>query len=656
VAAPGLLLVGHDAFEAGAQRLLLHLARRLVRAHGLRVEIVLLGGGALEAAYAEVAPTVVLADPAQWERHFAGCAARGLRAAIVNSAVSAAVVPVLAGAGIPATLLVHELPRLLAEKGAEAAARAGAAGARRLVFAAEAVRDGFAAVAPFEAGQARILPQGNYQGVGFDAAARARVRRALGLAEGTGLVLGAGYADLRKGFDLFLQAWRILARRRRDVVFAWIGGMDPGLAAYLGPELAAARAGGRFVLAGPRADAAEWFSAADAFCLPSREDPFPTVAVEALAAGLEVAAFAGAGGVPGLLEGGGGEVVALGDAAALAGALGRMLGRARGRDRAALGRVAGRRFGFGDYARAVLGEAMPGLARVSVVVPSFNYARHMAARLASVFAQAHPVEEVLVLDDASTDGSVAEAERVAAAWGREISVLRNARNGGAVMAQWRRGVEMARGDWVWIAEADDEADPAFLATLAGRLEAAGDVVLAACDSRAVAEDGAVLWPDHQDYFALAGAEGLRGDGLFGAREFAARFLGVRNLLVNASALLFRRDALLAALRRCEAALAGYRMAGDWHLYLELLAPGGAVAWVAAPLNSHRRHGGSVTGALEAGRHLAEIARVQAHALAVLGGDAAMAARQAAYREELAATMGVAGGPRGRRRGRRMAAE
>ena len=77
-AAPGLLLVGHDAFPAGAQMLLLHLARQLWRAHGVRLEILLLGGGALRDAYAAVAPTTVLADAAAWPAHLAGCAARGL--------------------------------------------------------------------------------------------------------------------------------------------------------------------------------------------------------------------------------------------------------------------------------------------------------------------------------------------------------------------------------------------------------------------------------------------------------------------------------------------------------------------------------------------------------------------------------------------------
>jgi hypothetical protein len=162
----------------------------------------------------------------------------------------------------------------------------------------------------------------------------------------------------------------------------------------------------------------------------------------------------------------------------------------------------------------------------------------------------------------------------------------------------------------------------------------------ACDSRAVDGDGAVLWDSHQEYYALAGAAALAQDGLFAARDFAARFLGERNLLVNASAIVFRRSALRAALSRCAPALAEYRMAGDWHLYLDLLGrSGGQVAWVAAPLNSHRRHAAGVTAGLDPARHLDEIARAQAHARAVLGA-AVDEARQLAYLAEIGAELGV----------------
>ena len=643
-AAPGLLLVGHDAFPAGAQMLLLHLARQLRRAHGLRLEILLLGDGALHAAYAAIAPTTVLAHAADWPAHLAGCAARGLSGALVNSAVCGAIVPLLAEAGIAATLLVHELPRLLAEKRAEGAARAGAAAARRIVFAAPAVQAGFATVAPFDAAVARTMPQGNYRGVVYDPAARARVRGELGLAEGQPLVLGAGYGDLRKGFDLFLQTARSLARLLPDAVCAWIGALDSSVSAYLGPEIATAEASGHFLLPGFREDAADWFSAADVFCLPSREDPFPTVALEAMAAGLKLVAFAGSGGIPPLLNDGGGVVVPMGDPPAMAAALAGLLANAgEPPARAAAAVRAQAEFDFPRYATSLLAEALPDLPRISVVVPNYNHARHLGTRLASVFGQTHPVAEVLLLDDASTDDSLAVARREAAAWRRDLGEIVNRRNSASVFAQWRRGVERAVGDWVWIAESDDAADPALLAALVARLGTAQDIVAVACDSRAIDGDGAVLWDNHQDYFAQAGVTELARDGVFAARDFAARFLGERNLLVNASAILFRRTALRAALARCATALAEYRMAGDWHLYLDLLAHGdGEVAWVAAPLNLHRRHGAGVTARIDPARHLDEIARAQAHARALLGARVD-ADRQRAYLNEVAATLSLGDG-------------
>ena len=638
--APGLLLVGHDAFAAGAQMLLLHLARQLRGMHGMRLEILLLGGGALYADFAAVAPTTVLEDPALWPDHVAGCAARGLCAALVNSAVSGAIVPVLAEAGIPATLLVHELPRLLAEKGARGAARAGALAARQIVFPAPVVQEAFAEVASFDPAVAVLLPQGNYRRVTFDAAARLRVRAELGLLPAQKLVLGAGYGDLRKGFDLFLQAWRSLSRLRADVVFAWIGAIDPAVLSYLGPDIAQAEATGRFRRPGFRTDAADWFSAADAFCLSSREDPFPTVALEAMAAGLKLVAFIGAGGISPLLEEAGGIAVPMGDPPEMAEALHRLLAaQADPPARAAAAAGAQATYDFARYTATLLAHAVPDLPRISVVVPNYNHARHLPSRLASVFAQSHPVAEVLVLDDASTDDSLVVARAAAADWGREIAVVANRRNSGSVFAQWRRGVERAIGDWVWIAESDDCADPSLLATLAARLDTAEDVVAVACDSRAIDVVGAELWPSHQDYYAKAGVSELARDGLFAARDFAVRFLAARNLLVNASAILFRRVPLRAALARCAPALAEYRMAGDWHLYLDLLARSeGQVAWVAAPLNHHRRHAAGVTAGLDRARHLDEIARAQVHAVALLGARADVG-RQAAYRAEVAEALG-----------------
>ena len=191
---------------------------------------------------------------------------------------------------------------------------------------------------------------------------------------------------------------------------------------------------------------------------------------------------------------------------------------------------------------------------------------------------------------------------------------------------------MARGEYLWIAEADDEADPAFLSALSAVLRGTPDIDLAFTDSRAIDGEGKLIWPSYRDYYLQSDAAALTGDGIFAARDFARRFLGQRNLILNASAVLWRRSALLGALARCGAELDRYRMAGDWRIYVELLAESdGHVAYVAKPLNAHRRHAASVTHTLDAGQHVAEIGLVHAAIRARLGLNDA---DQETYRHEV----------------------
>ncbi len=145
-----LLLVGHDAFPAGAQLLLLHIGRYLTRVYGMQVHFLLLAGGALEDAYAEAGKLTVPADVEALERVLAELHAQGVRRAIVNSCAAAGLCERLAGMGIETTLLVHELPRLLGERRLLEVARQGAAAARQVVFAAGCVRDRFAEQVPFD--------------------------------------------------------------------------------------------------------------------------------------------------------------------------------------------------------------------------------------------------------------------------------------------------------------------------------------------------------------------------------------------------------------------------------------------------------------------------------------------------------------------------
>ena len=639
-----LLLVGHDAWQGGAQLLLLSLGRHLRDVRGMEVAFVLLGGGALAAEYQAVGPTVILAGLHDLRHYIQVAVAQGYSRAIVNTSAAAVACEELVRAGVACTLLIHELPRLLRERGLVDAAGRGAALSEHVVFAAPYVRDRFHELAAVPPGRAVVLPQGIYRPVNVAPADAAAMRARLGLPEGALLAVGMGYADLRKGFDLFLQVWRMAQAADTAIHLLWAGAIDPQVLAYLGGEMAAATTTGTFHYMPFSTDAGDWLACADVFLLTSREDPFPSVVLEAMSAGVPCVAFEESGGAPDLLrEYGAGCAVPLGDAAEMVRQMRVIMLQTRPADRERLARSARRHFGWEAYADGLLRLADPEALQVSVVVPNYNYAHYLAGRLGSLFAQTYPVAEIVVLDDASTDNSAAVVRDVAAAAGRGVRWVPGASNSGSVFKQWRRAADLARGDWLWIAEADDQADPAFLATLCRMLADTPDAVFAFSDSRAVDAAGAALWPDHQGYYASSGAAMLGEDGVFQADDFLRNCLSARNLILNASAVVWRRTALQRALRRCGADLEGFTMAGDWRIYAEALSQGGTVAYVARPLNTHRRHAASVTHSLPAARHLDEVGRMHRHMKSVLGADPALVRGQRQALEEARTALREAAG-------------
>ncbi len=585
----------------------------------MRLEILLGAAGPLDAEFGRIAPTRVVAfDDPGLPAVLLAYRRAGVDAALVNSCAAGGVAAALAGLDMRVVLLAHEMDGILHEKNLVAAAAAGLRAASAVVVAASEVAHGLARATGFDAGRAIVLPQGIYRT--RITADRGAARALLGVAADETVVLGLGYADLRKGFDLFLAMARMQDGPRQDgptqeararLRFVWAGGMDPDLARHLGPEIEAAVAAGVFVNAGFVADPAPLFAAADAFALTSREDPFPSVALEALASGVPVVAFEGTGGMPALLrEVRGGAAVPRGDLAGFRAALIRAAATPAA-TRARVERLVTQRFAFDAYAHRLLGLVRPEALDVSAVVPSCNYERYMDERLGSIFEQTHPVREVIVLDDASTDGSVARAREAASRAGREIAVHVAAENGGSVFAQWRRAAEQAQGEWLWIAEADDAADPRFLEALAGKLARVAGAVMAFTDSRPVDGEGRTLDGSYKPYYRTHGCLALERDFVLPGPEVLRTCLSERNLVLNASAVLFRRAALRAAFERCGPELAELSVAGDWRLYVEMLRdPASLVAYVAEPLNIHRRHAGSVTHRLDPARHANEIAQVR----------------------------------------------
>ncbi|WP_223650897.1 glycosyltransferase family 2 protein [Hymenobacter psoromatis] len=219
--------------------------------------------------------------------------------------------------------------------------------------------------------------------------------------------------------------------------------------------------------------------------------------------------------------------------------------------------------------------------RVSVIIPNYNHARYLPQRIESVLNQTFRDLEVLLLDDCSPDDSRAVIAKYAAQDTR-IRVVLNAQNSGSTFKQWNKGFALIRGEYVWVAESDDFAEPDLLEKLLVPLLADEAVVLAYCNSFDVDEYGHVsgtwesflteLGPQWQHDFV---AEGL---------PLVLRYLSFRNFIPNASAVLMRASALRAAGPADES----YRLVGDVIFWARLLARG-KMAYVAQPLNYFRTH-------------------------------------------------------------------
>lgn len=269
---------------------------------------------------------------------------------------------------------------------------------------------------------------------------------------------------------------------------------------------------------------------------------------------------------------------------------------------------------------------------IGVVVPNYNYAGYLAERLGSIAAQTRQPARLAFLDDASSDGSWERATPLLAALPFPVVTQRNPVRIGRVLAQWRAGLTHLNTDLVWIAEADDRALPGLLATLARRLEEQPDAPFAFCDSAAIDADGQRFMADSKAYYAVLGETVLSADALLETRDFAARCLCPRNLVLNVSAVLWRRTALHAALERIGDEAQTWHNAADWRVYAEACALPGIVAYVAAPLNEHRRHAGSVTAGTPAMQHYGEVVRMLTRMRVQLGADPG---RDSAMRTHLA---------------------
>lgn len=322
------LVMAHEATNSGAPRMLLRVLQgvRAARGAGWSCEILLRRGGALRGEFERFGPVRVLADPRAEGRSWAAGVFRKLidrpwlqprRLARVarrwtpgafdvvynNTATNGDMVAAARRLGCPLVTHVHELGSFLRRFHTPREIAHTLENTDRFIAVSPAVARDLADLGVKKRSIAVVpnfLPE-LPRAVAADEAGA--IRRRLGLADGTALVLGCGHIHPIKGTDLFVDlAARLGQRGAREVCCVWLGGeTDRRFAAELRREVARRGLAKVVRFLGAVDDVTAWLAAADVVAVTSREESFSLVALEAAAAGRPVVGFAAARGLEVLL-------------------------------------------------------------------------------------------------------------------------------------------------------------------------------------------------------------------------------------------------------------------------------------------------------------------------------------------------------------------
>ncbi len=221
--------------------------------------------------------------------------------------------------------------------------------------------------------------------------------------------------------------------------------------------------------------------------------------------------------------------------------------------------------------------------KVSVVIPNYNYEKYIVERIDSILFQTYPIYEMIILDDCSTDKSLEIIQEKIGNLTTDfpIRLICNEKNSGNVFAQWQKAFQEARGDYVWIAEADDSSHAQFLETVMRGFEDP-ETVISYCESLTMDENNRLLMGDLRPWIDQTKCgkwdKSYKKNGIDEIKETMC----INNTIANVSSAVFRKGDYQEFFEKAKE----FRLAGDWYVYMRVLESG-QIVYNNQSLNYHR---------------------------------------------------------------------
>jgi len=218
---------------------------------------------------------------------------------------------------------------------------------------------------------------------------------------------------------------------------------------------------------------------------------------------------------------------------------------------------------------------------ISVIVPNYNHSEFLHRRIDSILNQTCQDFDLILLDDCSTDDSVKILREYEA--NEHVShIVVNEKNGGSPFVQWQRGFDLAKGEYICVAESDDWWEPTILETLLKGMK--DGVVLSVCYTNTITDEGKLIYKTDFEVNETA---------VFDGKDFIRKYLYGDTLLINSGMCMFRKEVL----NNLTGDHKKFHSAGDWLFWIQV-AMQGKVAVVPEYLNNFRRNPSTVSSHAE----------------------------------------------------------
>ena len=223
---------------------------------------------------------------------------------------------------------------------------------------------------------------------------------------------------------------------------------------------------------------------------------------------------------------------------------------------------------------------------VTVIIPNYNHENYLQERLDSVFEQTVKDYEVIILDDGSTDNSI----NILNLYRKHPKVshfIVNEVNSGSPFKQWAKGIELAKGEYIWIAESDDYASLFFLEKVLKLFDSQRNIDIVFSGTVNVDKNGNDIGNNtriEKEYSAL-----LSNDFCMLGKDFLTRLLPDYCLIRNASSAVFKKSII----NQESIKLTSFKTIGDFYFWIHLALKGYNFSYTSQKLNYMRNHNKTV---------------------------------------------------------------